>query len=482
MAGGLEIVEREEGGRAHSSEPEGVQLGASARLARFAAKVFLPAGYPASVSPVTGTERTEDYLRYQIFNALQAFCSALAGLISSRAILEGFGVGNANASATHALLLTVLQDSFSRLTTIAAAYLVGPLLSPEAKSFRLLADLANDAALLLDALSPRLAPTPALRTTALCLSGALRALCGVAAGGAKAALALHFASPPGSTGDVGDLNAKDGSKETVLALLGMLAGSLLVPHLTTPHTTLFVLLLLLSLHLLLNYAGLRGVVLRTLNRQRLALAWGLHRTGAPHTPARVAALERLLARPSALYDPYTHRAVGRCTLGSSLRAVLRGEGAAPLPAGLLGAMRAERYVLWFDRASLSFSPPPTPPAPATAPAPAQEAQAQLRPGAVHLHICLREGYTPADLLKAWVHAAEVALLLQQQQQRIDKGAAEVVLAAYRRLERVFPGFVEGLRGAGWDTTGVALLAGAPRTVIVSIGGKDLPDYEARKDV
>jgi len=29
----------------------------------------------------------------------------------------GFGVGNASASATHALLLTVLQDAFSRLTS-----------------------------------------------------------------------------------------------------------------------------------------------------------------------------------------------------------------------------------------------------------------------------------------------------------------------------------------------------------------------------
>ena len=61
-----------------------------------------------------------------------------------------------------------------------------------------------------------------LRIVALCLSGASRAVCGAVAGGSKAALTVHFASAGERPGDVGDLSAKDGSKETVLALLGML--------------------------------------------------------------------------------------------------------------------------------------------------------------------------------------------------------------------------------------------------------------------
>jgi hypothetical protein len=105
---------------------------------------------------------------------------------------------------------------------------VGPSLSPEAKTFRLLADVSNDVAIVLDTLSP-LFNSPALpirlpgaRVAALCLSGALRALCGIAAGRSKAALTAHFATPTSGAGDIGDLNAKDSSKETVLALLGML--------------------------------------------------------------------------------------------------------------------------------------------------------------------------------------------------------------------------------------------------------------------
>jgi hypothetical protein len=170
----------------------------------------------------------------------------------------GFGVGNASASATHALLLTVLQEILSRLTSqyllklvllfylifpydtaIVAAYYVGTCLFPEAKTYRFLADILYDAAIVLDVISPWFSlvyipfyvpwlfpgSTSGLRIIALCLSASLRALCGIAAGGSKSALSLHFATPDSGKGDLGELNAKDGSKETVLSLLGMLVRS-----------------------------------------------------------------------------------------------------------------------------------------------------------------------------------------------------------------------------------------------------------------
>ncbi|KAE9384108.1 DUF647-domain-containing protein, partial [Gymnopus androsaceus JB14] len=245
------------------------------------AKVFLPAGYPRSVSP--------GY--YRILNALQAFCSSLAGFLSSRATLEGYGVGDATATATNALLLTVLQDIFGQLTTIVGAFFFGSSLFPEAKTYRFLTDLLNDAAIIIDTLSPLLAslydayapqiatslpflpPTVPLRVYTLCLSASLRSLCGIAAGGSKNAIKMHFATPSEGTGDVGDLDAKDSSKETVLALLGMLIGTLTVPYLTTPSLTYAVLFVMVFLHLLINYLAVRGVIFRTLNRQRACLAW-----------------------------------------------------------------------------------------------------------------------------------------------------------------------------------------------------------------
>ncbi|KAL6166114.1 hypothetical protein ACJQWK_07477 [Exserohilum turcicum] len=43
--------------------------------------IFLPVGFPHSV--------TEDYVAYQIFDSLQAFSSSIAGMLASRAVLQG---------------------------------------------------------------------------------------------------------------------------------------------------------------------------------------------------------------------------------------------------------------------------------------------------------------------------------------------------------------------------------------------------------
>ncbi|KAL1744150.1 vitamin B6 photo-protection and homoeostasis-domain-containing protein [Schizophyllum fasciatum] len=275
------------------------------------AKIFLPAGFPNSVSPG----------EYQIYNAIQAFCSSLAGLLSSRALLEGFGVGDASATATNAVLLTVAQDVFSRLTTIIAAYLLGPSLFPEAKTFRFLADVLNDTAIILDASTPilRASGHPNLRVSALCLAGASRAICGTICGGAKAALTLHFATPLTGTGDIGDVNAKDASKETLLALMGMLVGSFVVHRLTSSYATHALLAALLVAHLSVNYLGIRGVWLRTLNRQRTSLAWTAYREyGSASSPAAIAGMEGILARPGSVIHAEDGGNLGCCTIGRRL--------------------------------------------------------------------------------------------------------------------------------------------------------------------
>ncbi|QDS76630.1 hypothetical protein FKW77_007923 [Venturia effusa] len=189
--------------------------------------VFLPSGYPQSV--------TDDYLMYQVYDSLQAFSSSMAAMLSSRAVLEGkpslldslagehadirskgVGVGDASASPTAALLLSVLQESAGRIATILFAHRLGTSLEPECKMYRLAADFFNDTALILDCLSPAF-PKP-IRVLVLSFSSILRALCGVAAGSSKASLSAHFAK----WGNLGELNAKDSSQETVISLMGML--------------------------------------------------------------------------------------------------------------------------------------------------------------------------------------------------------------------------------------------------------------------
>jgi len=113
----------------------------------------------------------------------------------------GVGVGDASASPTAALLLSVIQESAGRIATILFAHKLGTSLEPECKMYRLAADVFNDAAMILDCLSP--AFPRAIRVLVLSSSSILRALCGVAAGSSKASLSAHFAK----WGNLGELNA-----------------------------------------------------------------------------------------------------------------------------------------------------------------------------------------------------------------------------------------------------------------------------------
>ncbi|KAK7038849.1 hypothetical protein VNI00_010479 [Paramarasmius palmivorus] len=435
-------------------------------------------------------------------------------MLSSRATLEGYGVGNASASATDALLLSVLQDIFGRLITIAAAYYFGSSLMPEAKTYRFLADVLIDIAIVLDTLSPLLASMPIFvaltdtipipfRVYTLFLSSAFRALCGIAAGGSKTAISLHFATPLEGTGNLGDLNAKDASKETVLSLLGMLLGTVIVPNLTTPFLTYTALLILIIAHLSINYAAVRGIQFRTLNRQRASIAWigyrdGPHRSRRPDEPSRpyyymtpygVAQSERIFHKPDRICDG--SKTLARCTIGSSfgsavsVSALSHGRVSGFLE-NVLDIFSKEQYILWFDPAYLA--------------SPTSSFRATGRP---HIHICLKEGYTPSDQLKAWLNATEVARMLEKQRwdlwDRTLRALREnVVLAtptsealiatAYQLINDQYADFVKTMHEVGWISTNesklelsVALLPGPPESVVLGfIDGED--DYEGDENM
>ena len=113
----------------------------------------------------------------------------------------GVGVGDASASPTAALLLSVLQESMGRIVTILFAHRLGTSLEPECKMYRLAADIFNDTAMILDCLSPAFPKTA--RVLILSFSSVLRSLCGVCAGSSKASLSAHFSK----RGNLGELNA-----------------------------------------------------------------------------------------------------------------------------------------------------------------------------------------------------------------------------------------------------------------------------------
>ncbi|KAL3463225.1 vitamin B6 photo-protection and homoeostasis-domain-containing protein [Aspergillus heterothallicus] len=471
--------------------------------------VFLPTGYPHSVS--------EDYIPYQLFDSLQAFSSSIAGLLSSRAVLQGVGVGNADASPTSALLLHILQDTSGRIATILFAHRVGTALEPECKMYRFAADIFNDLAMVLDCLSPMI-PAGVSRVTVLSAAGVLRALCGVAGGSSKASLSAHFAK----WGNLAEVNAKDSSQETVISLVGMLVGSLVVSHITSFTATWLTLLALLTLHLSLNYAAVRSVQMTTLNRQRANIVFSSmlssdasfaalqtstlsqeqsggavadHQTNPRKlrpqaqqkpllqtpSPADVSRQERIFDASSLLkwyphHTPHLHsdgqvqaapapEALGKCEIGVSLGQFMAtsssptssGSLKTALPLATLASLFSdEDYILVF-----------------TFP--------QGRRGRGSAKILLKQHATSKTHLKAWMHALLAARLCTdehatcvsspslssskqqgvREKERNSSSTDERIIAILEKTLRFlnefsrFEGYIEALRDAGWEVDGDA---------------------------
>ncbi|KAJ8944889.1 hypothetical protein NQ318_020946 [Aromia moschata] len=86
-------------------------------IVNFLRELLLPHGYPDSVS--------EDYLEYQLWDTAQAFCSTITGAFTTRAILKGVGVGNAEATALSAAITWILKEGTGMISRIIFAWWKG---------------------------------------------------------------------------------------------------------------------------------------------------------------------------------------------------------------------------------------------------------------------------------------------------------------------------------------------------------------------
>ncbi|KAF3024545.1 hypothetical protein E8E15_007458 [Penicillium rubens] len=382
------------------------------------------------------------------------------------------GVGNANASPTSALLLHILQDISGRIATICFAHRIGTALEPECKTYRLAADVFNDIAMILDCLSPGVPAGPA-RVAVLSTAGVLRALCGVAGGSSKASLSAHFAK----WGNLAELNAKDSSQETVISLFGMLVGSVVISHITSFSTTWLILLILLALHLSMNYAAVRAVQMTSLNRQRANIVFStlfdsdrnlsldldpeldttpsLSKTKSEWTvltPAQVSKHERIFHRDGVLqwtqHSTHTTQPLGSAQIGVSMSTFLGSVSGTSFPRTLpLQRLAA----IFADESYILFLVPLT------------------SGGNVkwHASILLKRGCTVEHQLKAWAHALLAARVLV----RITTGfSVDAVLAVVERTlgllnaDARFERYLTELGGVGWDVDIAALETRAGRRI------------------
>ncbi|KAL3120289.1 hypothetical protein niasHT_002089 [Heterodera trifolii] len=184
----------------------------------FFAEVFLPQGYPSTVSA--------DYLDYQLYDTLQAFASSLNGTLATLAVLKGVGVGNEQATVLAAALTWILKDGVGMLARIAFAWAKGTRLDSDCKRWRLFADLLNDASFFI-----------------------------------------------ARRDNLADVAAKDGSQETLVNVLSLLCSLVLLPQVEgRPFTIWALFLLFTAVHLFANYRAVKCIQLETLNPNRLTLA------------------------------------------------------------------------------------------------------------------------------------------------------------------------------------------------------------------
>jgi hypothetical protein len=357
-------------------------------------------------------------------------------------VLSSVGVGDSSASPTTALILSIIQESAGRIATILFAWRFGTSLEPECKMYRLLADILNDFAFVLDCLSP--AFPKSLRVLILSFSSVLRALCGVAAGSAKASLSAHFAR----WGNLGELNAKDSSQETVISLFGMLVGSVVVQWVTSPFATWTTLILLLSIHLETNRRAVRAVSMRTLNRQRANFVYHHLRCGHVPSPKEVSMQERIFEQPGVLRGQ-SGEVLGFCQMGASMSAFLKSL-AAPHPTTksttmpgtaltkLLRPFRDANYLMWYDPLSISKK--------------------------VSVHIALKKDATSLDQITAWWHAVALAEASHQQDKAVGEDLKSDGATLLERSMVTSSAFVakyeNALRELGWDLDTGALETGS----------------------
>ncbi|XP_057294803.1 RUS family member 1-like isoform X1 [Hydractinia symbiolongicarpus] len=251
---------------------------------KFFVSAFLPQGYPDSVS--------KDYLQYQLWDTLQAFCSSITGTLATQAVLKGYGVGDKTATAAAATITWMVKDGTGMIGRIIFAWLKGTQLDCDAKRWRLYADILNDIAILLDLIAP------VFKTYFLfiaCLSSISRSIVGVAGGATRAALTLHQARRD----NMADVSAKDGSQETLVNLMALVAGFIITPLVADNQMLVWILFsIFTSLHLLSNYKAVSTVVMETINLPRFYILLNNYlRNNDILSPDEVAKLDPVLSRP-----------------------------------------------------------------------------------------------------------------------------------------------------------------------------------------
>ena len=103
---------------------------------------FLPVGFPHSVRP--------EYLEYQAWDCVQGISSYLRSVLTTKSVLQGAGVGSAEATPLAAAFIWVFKDGIGMIGSLFFAYSFSDYFEMYTKEWRLMADVLNNVGLTLD--------------------------------------------------------------------------------------------------------------------------------------------------------------------------------------------------------------------------------------------------------------------------------------------------------------------------------------------
>uniref|UniRef100_A0A3P8X625 RUS family member 1 n=1 Tax=Cynoglossus semilaevis TaxID=244447 RepID=A0A3P8X625_CYNSE len=355
-------------------------------------RVFLPQGYPESVSG--------DYLQYQFWDTVQAFSSSLSGTLATQASLRGIGVGNQEATVAAATFTWLLKDGTGMLGRILFAWQKGSKLDSEAKKWRLFADVLNDIAMFMEILAPYF---PAFFIFIVCTAGVFKSIVGVAGGATRAALTVHQARRD----NMADISAKDGSQETLVNLAGLLVSLALIPLVTNnPMLTLLLFFLFTVLHLFANYKAVRSVIMETFNEARLSIVFQQYLEDK----------QILSPQEANLREPVflEFRKMVQIKLGVRLQEVVKCSQELDL------ALKNNRLPFLLG----------------------------VHNGCVC--VCLGPKASVCDEIRAMCQAVWLSNMLSHQTQQ-KQSHWEMVRESHKLMDKVFDPFIKGVVAAGWDT-------------------------------
>jgi len=184
--------------------------------------------------------------------------------MSTKALLQGLGVGRAEMTTVAATLHWVMKDGASMIGGLLFTTLSSTNFGQNAKSWRLFADYIYNIGITLDLIAPM---NQAFFLYFICLSSVCKSLCAVAAGATGSVISEHWGQ---WHGNVAEVNSKNKAQSMVVSLLCLLVSVPFTRFIDKQSASIVwgVYSVLTAVHTVVSYLCVRSLQLRSVNVAR----------------------------------------------------------------------------------------------------------------------------------------------------------------------------------------------------------------------